>query len=115
MSNIKREKRIIRHKRVRSKIFGTAERPRLAVFRSNKNITAQLINDETGETLGYVWTKKITTGKTLREKSETAGKEIAELAKAKKITEAVFDKGGFIFTGNIKALAEAARSGGLKF
>ncbi len=110
----KLEKRIRRHKRIRAKAFGTAEKPRLAVSKSNKNIIAQIINDEKGETLCYVWTNK-EAGKTLKEKSESAGKKIAELAKDKKITKVVFDRGGFIFTGNIKLLADSARANGLEF
>jgi large subunit ribosomal protein L18 len=108
------EKRTRRHSRIRAKVSGTSERPRLAVFKSNKNITAQIINDEKGETLCYVWTNK-EAGRTLAEKSVSAGKKIAELAKDKKISKVVFDRGGFIFTGNIKALAEAARTNGLEF
>jgi large subunit ribosomal protein L18 len=108
------EKRIRRHSRIRAKVSGTSERPRLAVFKSNKNITAQIINDEKGETLCYVWTNQ-ETGKNLAEKSISAGKKIAELAKDKKIKKVVFDRGGFVFTGNIKALAEAARTNGLEF
>jgi large subunit ribosomal protein L18 len=112
--NNKLEKRIRRKARIRSKIFGTNERPRLAVNKSNKNIIAQIINDEKKETLCYVWTNNLD-GKTLKEKSEMAGKKIAELAKDKKITKVIFDRGGFIFTGNIKILAEAARNNGLDF
>ena len=110
----KSEKRIRRHARIRAKVFGTAERPRLAVSKSNKNIIAQIINDDKGETLCYAWTNT-EKGKTLKEKSESAGKKIAELAKDKKITKVVFDRGGFIFTGNLKILAEAARTNGLEF
>lgn len=108
------EKRIRRHSRIRSKISGTASKPRFSVFKSNRNIVAQLINDEKGETLVYVWTKNMD-GKSLREKSEAAGKEVAKLAKEKKVEEVAFDRGGFIYTGNIRILAEAAREAGLKF
>lgn len=114
MIKTKLEKRIRRHSRIRAKAFGTAEKPRLAVFKSNKNITAQIIDDEKSETLCHVWTNKIE-GKTLKEKSQAAGKKIAELAKDKKISKVVFDRGGFIFTGNIKLLAESARANGLEF
>lgn len=110
----KLENRIRRHSRIRAKVAGTAERPRLAVSKSNKEIIAQIINDDKGETLCYVWTSKVD-GKTLTERSAAAGKQIAELAKAKKINKVVFDRGGFIFTGNIKLLAEAARTNGLEF
>ena len=108
------EKRIRRHKKIRARVSGTAKKPRLSVSKSNRNIIAQLIDDEKSETLVYAWTKDVE-GKTLKEKSVAVGKKIAEGAKAKKITEVVFDRGGFIFTGNIKALAEAAREAGLKF
>jgi len=114
MFNQKVEKKNRRHKKIRAKISGTEIRPRLAVNKSNRNIIAQLINDEKGETLVYVWTKNIE-GKTLKDKVEVAGKKIAEEAKAKGIETVVFDRGGFIFTGNIKALAESARANGLKF
>jgi large subunit ribosomal protein L18 len=110
----KLENRIRRHKKIRAKVFGTIEKPRLAVSKSNKNIIAQIINDEKGETLCYVWTNK-EAGKNLKEKSESAGKKIAELAKDKKIKKVVFDRGGFIFTGNIKILADTARANGLEF
>ena len=108
------EKRIRRHSRIRSKVSGTSSKPRLSVFRSNREIIAQLINDEKGETLAYVWTKKMK-GKTLKERSVEAGKEIAKIAGTKKIKDICFDRGGFIYTGNIKVLADAARESGLKF
>lgn len=103
-----------RHKKIRARVSGTADKPRLAVSKSNKNIVAQLIDDEKGETISHVWTKNLT-GKTLKERAIEAGKQIAEQAKAKKIEAVVFDRGGFIFTGNIKALADSAREAGLKF
>lgn len=108
------EKRIRRHSRIRSKISGTSSKPRFSVNKSNKNIIAQLIDDEKNETLAYVWTKKMD-GKSLREKSVAAGKEIAKIASEKKISEVSFDRGGFIYTGNIKVLADSAREAGLKF
>jgi large subunit ribosomal protein L18 len=110
----KEQKRNRRHTRIRAKVSGTADKPRFAVSKSNKNIIAQLIDDEKGETLAYAWTKSVS-GKTLSEKSVEVGKEIAKQAKAKKIEEVVFDRGGFIYIGNIKAVAEAAREAGLKF
>lgn len=103
-----------RHKKIRARVSGTAVKPRLAVSKSNKNIIAQLIDDEKSETLAYVWTKGMT-GKTLKDRSIEVGKKIAELAKTKKIEEVVFDRGGFLFAGNIKALADSAREAGLKF
>jgi len=110
----KQNKIIRRHKKIRARVFGTAERPRLAVSKSNRNIIAQLIDDKKGETLAYVWTK-LEAGKNLTEKSAAAGKKISELAKAKKINKVVFDRGGYFFTGNIKLLANSAREGGLEF
>jgi len=108
------EKRIRRHKKIRAKAFGTSEMPRLAVSKSNTNLIAQLINDEKAETLAYAWTKG-ETGKTLKERSEAVGAKIAETAKGLKIEKVVFDRGGFIYSGNIKALADSARAAGLKF
>ncbi len=107
-------KRTARRNRIRARVIGTAEKPRLAVFRSNKHITAQLIDDVKGETIGYVWTKNLE-GKTLKEKSVSAGKAVAEIAKSKKIDKVVFDRGGYLFTGNIKVVADAARDNGLQF
>lgn len=108
------EKRIRRHARIRSRISGTANKPRLSVNKSNKNLIAQLIDDQKNETIAYVWTQKMD-GKNLQERSVAAGKEIAKIAADKKISEVAFDRGGFIYTGNIKALADAAREAGLKF
>ncbi len=103
-----------RHKKIRARVSGTSVKPRLSVSKSNRNIIAQLIDDKKGVTIAYVWTK-LESGKTLKERSIEAGKKIAELAKTKKISEVVFDRGGYMFTGNIKLLADAARDGGLKF
>ncbi len=113
-SQYKSEKRARRHAKIRSKISGTAERPRLSVFRSNTSIYAQLINDETGETLASASDVKESKGTNI-ERATQVGKAIAEAAKAKKITEVVFDRGGYLFAGRVKALAEAAREAGLKF
>lgn len=107
-------KRTTRHKRIRAKVFGTVTRPRLAVFKSNCFITAAIINDETGSTLLSAHSKNVQ-GTTGMERAENTGKAIAELAKEKKITQVVFDRGGFEYTGVIKALAEGARAGGLIF
>ena len=112
-TNAKKEKRERRHRRIRSKVKGTADMPRLSVFKSNKYMTAQLINDDSGTTLAYVSTKSIK-GKGMLEKAKKAGAEIAVAAIAKKIQKVVFDRGGFIYTGRVKALAEGAREGGLK-
>lgn len=114
MIKTKAEKRIRRHQKIRAKVFGTNEKPRLAVSKSNKNIIAQIIDDKKGETLAYVWTKNLN-GKNMSEKSAEAGKKIAELALAKKIKKVVFDRGGYIYTGNIKTLADKAREAGLEF
>ena len=106
-----------RHKRVRTKISGTTECPRLAVCRTNKNIIAQIIDDTKGETLVYVSTmdKDIKTKKANKEAAAEVGKAIAKKAAAKKIETVVFDRGGFIYHGVVKELAEAAREAGLKF
>ena len=110
----KKEKIIRRHKQIRTRVSGTAARPRLAVSKSNTNLIAQLIDDQKGATLAYVWTK-LENGKTLNERTKSAGLKIAELAKAKKISKVVFDRGGYAFTGNVKLLADSAREGGLEF
>jgi large subunit ribosomal protein L18 len=112
----KREARMRRHRRVRGKIAGTAERPRLAVFRSNRGIFAQLIDDESGRTLASAgWTSlgKLEGSKT--EQAEAVGKALAEGAKKAGIERCVFDRGGYLFHGRVKALAEGAREGGLQF
>ncbi len=117
----KRQKRLMRHKRVRARIMGTAQRPRLSVFRSNKHIFLQLIDDEKNKTLvsmSDILPKagKKTRTKTAKTKSAfEAGKDLAELAKKKKITSVIFDRGGYAYHGRIKAAAEGAREGGLKF
>ena len=95
-------------------ISGTAERPRLAVYKSNKFITAQLINDEKGVTILSAGDLKVKKGaKTAR--AEEVGTVIAKLAVEKKIKKVVFDRAGFLFTGRVKAFADAARKGGLEF
>jgi large subunit ribosomal protein L18 len=106
-----------RHKRVRTKISGTAECPRLAVCRTNKNIIAQIIDDTKGETLVYVSTmdKDIKNKKANKEAAKEVGTLIAKKATEKKIENVVFDRGGFIYHGVVKELAEAAREAGLKF
>ncbi len=90
------------------------EIPRLSVFKSNKHISAQLIDDLNGKTLVASHSREVK-GKTMMEKSEMVGESLAKKAQAKKIKEVVFDRGGFIYTGNVRALAEGARAGGLKF
>ena len=103
-----------RHNRLRHSISGTAARPRLAVYRSNKFVYAQLIDDENGKTLAAVDSRKEAKGTPL-EKAKAVGTEIAKKASSAKITEVVFDRGGFRYQGIIAALADAAREGGLKF
>ena len=109
-----------RHARVRTKVSGTAERPRLCVFRSNTNIYAQIIDDVAGNTLVSASTTQKDVKAELEKTNDVAaasylGKVIAERALAKGITEVVFDRGGFIYHGKIEALADAAREAGLKF
>lgn len=111
---VKKEKRDRRHKRIRSRVFGTAEKPRISVFKSNKDIYVQLIDDASSKTLCESNSKKVS-GKTLSEKAVSVGKEIASKAKALNISKAVFDRGGFMYTGSIKSVAEGARLGGLIF
>ena len=113
-AKLKKEKRKRRHKKIRARIFGTKDLPRLSVFKSNKHISAQIINDEVGLTLASAHSREVKSG-TISEKSGLVGETIALKAKAKKVSRVVFDRGGFIYTGNVKALAEGARRGGLKF
>ena len=109
--------RIKRHVRVRGKISGTPERPRLNVFRSNANIYAQIIDDVNGVTLTSASTlEKEFEGATGNvEAARKVGQKLAERAKEKGITEVVFDRGGYIYHGRVAALAEGAREGGLEF
>jgi len=103
-----------RKARVRAKVFGTAKRPRLSVFRSNQGLYVQLIDDAAGKTLVSVNIKEIKVKGTKTEISAAAGKLLAQKAKGKEITQAVFDRGGNKYHGRIKAVAEAARAEGLK-
>jgi len=107
-------KRTRRHARIRSKISGTATCPRLAVFRSNRFIYAQLINDETGATIIGVDTRKIK-GSSATDRAKAAGLLVAEEAKKQGILRVAFDRGGFQYKGAVVALAEGAREGGLAF
>ena len=112
-----REARQRRHRRVRGKVRGTAERPRLVVTRSNRGIVAQLVDDANGRTLAsasWLQVKKSFKGNKTAQAAEV-GKLLAEKAKAAKIDNAVFDRGGYLYHGRVKALADAAREGGLKF
>ena len=109
----KRVGRIRRHRRVRKKISGTSERPRLAVFRSNKHIYAQLVDDRAARTLAAASDAGAAEGdKTIRAKN--VGQSLAKQAKAAGIERAVFDRGGRLYHGRVKALADGAREGGLQ-
>ncbi len=110
----KKQKRIRRHKKIRSRIIGTGKVPRLSVFRSNKYIYAQLIDDDKGVTLAAV-SGMDAKGENKTKKAKEIGVTLAKEAKKKKIDSVVFDRGGFIFAGRVKALAEGAREAGLKF
>lgn len=115
----KRERRTRRRAAIRAKISGTAERPRLSVYRSLSQIHAQLIDDVSGKTLAAVATADLTgdAGERVGKVAESylGGKQLAEAAKQAKISAVVFDRGGFRFTGRLRAFAEGARDGGLQF
>jgi large subunit ribosomal protein L18 len=107
-------KRLRRRRRVRAKVRGTAERPRISVFRSNRGIFAQLIDDDSGRTLAAVqWTEPELRSLKRMEQATKAGEVLAERAKAAGVEAAVFDRGGYQYHGRVKALAEGAREGGL--
>lgn len=110
----KKELQLRRHNRVRAKISGTAERPRISVFRSLAHVYVQLIDDTTGKTLVSARDTEVKAGKTKTDKSKEVGKLLAEKALALKIESAVFDKGASKFHGRVKAIAEGAREAGLK-
>jgi large subunit ribosomal protein L18 len=112
----KPQKRLRRRRRVRAKVRGTAERPRLSVFRSNRGVFAQLIDDEAGKTLAAVtWTEGDLKSLAPMEQAKKAGELIAKRAGETGVSTAVFDRGGYRYHGRVKALAEGAREGGLKF
>lgn len=114
----KNEIRVKRHLRVRNKISGTAQRPRLSVYRSTGNIYCQLIDDTAGKTLvsSSTLAKGMDVkGKTKTEAAKAVGADVAKKAVAAGITEVVFDRGGYLYTGRVKALADSAREAGLKF
>ena len=113
----KNKLRLKRHKRIRGKISGTAERPRLSIFRSNKNIYAQLIDDVAGVTLASASSldENVSEDATKVEQATAVGKAIAEAANAKNISTVVFDRSGYLYHGRIQALADAARENGLDF
>jgi large subunit ribosomal protein L18 len=111
-----RQLRDRRHKRVRKHVFGTAERPRLVVFRSNRGIAAQLVDDTAGRTLAAAsWLDMRSSKGTKSEQAAEVGKLLAANAKKADVKRAVFDRGGYLYHGRVKALAEAAREGGLEF
>ena len=111
-----RQARERRHRRVRGKVAGTAERPRLAVFRSNKGIFAQLVDDEAGRTLASAsWLGQRSFKGTKTEQAAAVGKALAAEAKKAGVETCVFDRGGYLYHGRVKALADGAREGGLEF
>ena len=117
IAKARRQGRIRRHRRVRKNVRGTAQRPRLAVYRSNKGISAQLVDDLSGKTLaGATW---LGLGKSFKgnktEQAAEVGKQLAAAAKQVGVSTCVFDRGGYLYHGRVKALAEGAREGGLKF
>ena len=112
----KRQARIRRHRRVRGKVAGTAERPRLVVFRSNRGISAQLVDDQSGRTLAAAsWTSLGDASGSKTEQAAAVGKALADVAKKAGIDTCVFDRAGYLYHGRVKALAEGAREGGLQF
>jgi large subunit ribosomal protein L18 len=112
----KPKRRLARRRRVRAKVSGTAERPRISVFRSNRGISAQLIDDEAGRTLAAVnWTEAELRSLGGAEQARRVGALLAERAQAAGIQAAVFDRGGYQYHGRVKALAEGARESGLNF
>jgi large subunit ribosomal protein L18 len=116
MSSTVREARLRRHRRVRGKVSGTAARPRLVVFRSNRGIFAQLVDDEAGRTLASAsWLQQRSLDGTKTEQAAAVGKALAAEAKKAGIEACVFDRAGYLYHGRVKALAEGAREGGLVF
>jgi large subunit ribosomal protein L18 len=113
----KRDARIRRHTRVRKHVRGTAERPRLAVFRSNKHISAQVIDDRAGVTLAAASTLEadLRDGSSNKDAAAKVGQRVAERANDAGVDRVVFDRGGFLFHGRVAAVAEAAREAGLEF
>ena len=111
-----REARLRRHRRVRGKVTGSAERPRLAVFRSNRGVFAQIVDDASGRTLASAnWLGLKERGADKSEQAREVGKALAASARAAGIERVVFDRGGYLYHGRVKALADGAREGGLIF
>ena len=117
MALSKANRRVRIKRRIRKSITGTTDVPRLSVFRSNKEIYAQVVNDETGKTLASAGSlgDKSAHGSNKTEQASVVGKKIAEAAKAAGVEKVVFDRNGYLYHGRVKALAEAARENGLKF
>lgn len=111
----KHAKRAIRHRRVRSRVSGVLDKPRLSVFKANRHIYAQLIDDSSGKTLASASSKEVKSKGKKTELAKEVGKAVAVKALAKKIKTVKFDRGGFAYHGRVKALAEGAREGGLEF
>ncbi|MEA2145864.1 MAG: large subunit ribosomal protein [Solirubrobacteraceae bacterium] len=110
------QRRLKRRRRVRAKVHGTAERPRISVFRSNRGITAQLIDDVSGRTLAAAnWTEPELRTLSAMDQARQVGATLAQRAQAAGVSDAVFDRGGYQYHGRVKALAEGAREGGLQF
>jgi large subunit ribosomal protein L18 len=116
MNTLQKKQEIFRRRkiRIRAKIHGTEERPRLAIFKSHKYIYAQIINDDKGHTIASSNTKTLK-GKTPVERAKELGTDIATKAKSAKISKVVFDRGGYLYAGKIKMVADSAREGGLQF
>ena len=118
ISKERRESRLIRHNRVRKKIHGTAERPRLSLYRSNKHIMLQVIDDDLGVTIVSASSNEPTlrpAGGSTVDAAKALGKTVAERAKAAGVSKVVFDRGGYLYHGRVAAVAEAAREAGLEF
>jgi large subunit ribosomal protein L18 len=113
--SIKKKNRLLRARRVKSKLFGTAKKPRLSVKISNQHVFAQMIDDESAKTLTEASSLKLDPKLTLTKKAEAVGAEIAKKAKAVKVKQVVFDRGWRKYHGRIKALADSARNNGLEF
>ena len=104
-----------RHRRVRKKVIGTTQRPRLAVYRSNRHIYAQVIDDSAGRTVAAASTLTAAEGKDPKEQAKAVGKAVAAAAKSAGVTAVTFDRGGFMYHGRVQAVADGAREGGLEF
>ena len=114
-TNVREMARIRRHRRVRKKIVGTPERPRLAVYRSNRHIYAQVIDDVSGRTIASASSLAEAGKGDPKEKAKAVGKAVASAAKSAGISSVTFDRGGFMYHGRVQAVAEGAREGGLEF